>query len=321
MCTAVSINDNVHFFGRTLDVECSFGEKILVTPRKYSFNFLYEGSLDNHYAIIGVAHKNDRFPLYYDGANECGLCIAGLNFARNAVYHMCNKEKHNVTSYELIPWILGKCRDVESAIELLKCTNITPDSFSSDLPATPLHWIISDKDISVVIESTKDGLRIHNNPVGVLTNNPDFSFHLLNLSQYVNLSPVTPQNKLAPFLQIKQFSKGFGAIGLPGDYSSTSRFVRATFVKNNTRGYENQVSRLLKILDSVSVPYGCVVNNDSTPSYTVYTSCIDASQGIYYYTTFKCHRICSIHLNSLNLDTSSLIFYDMADSEDIKKQP
>ena len=319
MCTAVSINDNGHYFGRTLDIECSYGESVVITPRFFDINFLYEPHLEKHYSIIGVAHIYNGFPLYYDGANECGLCMAGLSFTGNAVYHMNIKGKHNIASYEVIPWILGRCDSVNSAIELLKSTNITPDSFAPELPASPLHWIISDKDESVTVESTRDGLKIQQNSVGVLTNNPDFSFHIANLSQYVNLTPFSPENKVAPTLQIKQFSKGFGSFGLPGDYSSASRFVRAAFVKNHTQGYENQVSRLFKILDSVSVPYGCVINNDGAPHYTAYSSCIDASSGAYYYTTFGCHRINSVRLNTSNLDTHSLISFELSFSDDIKE--
>ncbi len=320
MCTAISVNDNGHYFGRTLDMECSYGENVVITPRSYQFNFLYEGSLESHYAIIGMAHVSDSFPLYYDAINECGLCAAGLNFTGNAVYHMCCKGKHNIASFELIPWILGRCDSIAHAIELLKNANITPDSFNDKLSSTSLHWIFSDKSGSITIESTKDGLKIYENPIGVLTNNPDFQFHISNISQYVNLSPTTPQNKLAPTFQLKQFSRGFGAIGLPGDFSSTSRFVRATFLKNHTQGYKNQVSRVFKILDLVSVPYGCVIDNASSPHYTIYSSCIDTDNLIYYYDTFNCRRINGISLKSFNLDTQLLISFSLADKEDIKKQ-
>ena len=320
MCTAVSINENGHFFGRTLDIECSLVQKIVIMPRNFKLNYLYEGGQENHFAMIGVAHVSNCYPLYFDAVNEHGLCIAGLSFTGNAVYHMKHKSNYNVASFELIPWILGQCESLKDAAELLRKTNITPDSFSEKLSATPLHWIVSDKGGSITVESTKDGLKIYDNPVGILTNNPDFNFHIANISQYVNLTPTVPQNRLAPILPLKQFSKGFGSLGLPGDFSSASRFVRATFFKYHTTGYQNEVCRLLRILDLVSVPYGCVINNDHTPHYTVYSSCIDTGSLVYYYSTFGCRRTCAVDLKNADLNSRELSSFEMVEHDDIKMQ-
>lgn len=106
MCTAATYETKDFYFGRTLDYEFSYGDEITITPRNYCFRFRYAGAVRNHYAIIGIAHIQNNYPLYYDAINEKGLCIAGLNFVGNAHYNEIEKEKVNIASFELIPWIL-----------------------------------------------------------------------------------------------------------------------------------------------------------------------------------------------------------------------
>ena len=291
MCTAISEIGKYHLFGRTLDLEGSYGESVVITPRKFALRFLHEESMGEHTAIIGIAHVSEGIPLYYDAMNEEGLAIAGLNFPGNAVYNEPREGYFNVASFELIPFVLAKCKSVIEARELLKRTNLTNDSFSKELPTTPLHFIISDKEGCIVVEPLGDGLKIYENPPRVLTNNPTFDFHLTNLSNFMALSSVTPKNELCPGVPLNCYSRGMGAMGLPGDYSSASRFVRAVFAKNHTShkgGDERgEVNRFFHIMDTVSVPCGCVKTDEGRDVLTVYTSCGCAETGKYYYTTYE----------------------------------
>ena len=317
MCTAVSDHGRHHLFGRTLDIECSYGEIAIVTPRNFRFDFLHENAIPVHYAIMGIGCVRNDLPLYYDAINEAGLAIAGLNFPGNAVYHEKKANKHNIASFELIPWILCQCDTLSSAIQLLLKTNLTADSFSSELPSTPLHWLIADKERSVTLESVSSGMKVYENPFGILTNNPPFLFHATNITNFMHLSSNFQKNNLCPDVKIEPYSRGMGAIGLPGDFSSSSRFVKALYVKSNTQEAESDIGRFFHILQSVSVPYGCVKSENGKNVLTVYSSCANASTFTYYFTTYKCHRIQAVSVQRDLLNETKLFKYSMRDEEDI----
>ena len=176
--------------GRNLDYEFSYGEEVTVTPRNYPFAFLHGGTMESHYAMIGMAFVAEGYPLYYDAVNEKGLGMAGLNFVGNAVYRdaVRGKDAAYVAQFELIPWILGRCGSVREAKAALSGMAITGTPFSPQLPTAQLHWMIADREACIVVESTEDGLHIYDNPVGVLTNNPPFPMQLFALTT----TPVYP---------------------------------------------------------------------------------------------------------------------------------
>jgi len=283
MCTSIF---DKGLFGRTLDLECSYGEVVAITPKGYCFSYLYEKDSGNN-DIIGIAHIENGVPLYYDAMNEKGLCIAGLNFPKYAVYQPRVEGKINIASFELIPYILRNCDSADKAIELLDNINITNDSFSSKLSATPLHWMIADKCGSYVVEATTYGLKIHKNDFGVMTNSPDFDFHKINASNYMMLDSKSPKNTLCPCVNLESYSRGLGAFGLPGDFSSVSRFIRALYVKSHTCVDKNRINRFFRIMDSVSVPLGCIITDTDEAVYTVYASCMDMSSCDLYYSTYE----------------------------------
>ena len=229
------------------------------------------------------------------------------------------QEKHCLL--ELPLWILRGCSNLGEAKEHLSEAVITGDSFDSSLPPTPLHWLIADKTGAITVEQTADGLKIYENQFGVLTNAPDFSYHQLNMTNYMNLSAKQPSNQLCTQAKLTPYSRGMGAIGLPGDFSSASRFIRAVFAKSNTQ--ENgtrlgEVSRFFHIMETVSQPLGCAEAEDGKPISTVYTSCADTEEGIYYFTTYKCRRIRGIRMHAHELDSCGLIEFSMENDEDIK---
>ena len=195
MCTSIIYTAGDSYFGRNLDLEISFGQEVVVTPRNYPFSFRKMPSLDHHYAITGMALVEDGYPLYFDGANEEGLGMAGLNFDGPCRYFPEDPAKDNVTPFEFIPYILGQCKNVTEARKLLSNLNLVKIDFSAKLHLSPLHWLIADKSgEAIVVESTAEGLNVYDNPVGVLTNNPEFPKQLLNLSNYQSISPAYPEN-------------------------------------------------------------------------------------------------------------------------------
>ena len=323
MCTATTYKTKDFYFGRTLDYEFSYGDEVTITPRNYSFNFRKMRKINSHYAIIGMAYVTDNYPLYYDAINEKGLGIAGLNFVGNAVYHNEKDGKDNITQFEFIPWILGQCSSVAEAKNLIKNMNFLNEPFNDKLPLAQLHWIVADKDEAITIESMEDGIKIYDNQVGVLTNNPPFDKQMFNLNNYMHLSNKSLENTFAPALNLKNYSRGMGAIGLPGDLSSQSRFVRATFVKMNSVSGDSEfesVSQFFHILNSVDQQRGCCYLGDNKYEITIYTSCCNATKGIYYYTTYNNHQITAVNMHNENLDGNNLIRYAIIKDEQIKMQ-
>lgn len=326
MCTAVTYKTKDHYFGRNLDLEYSYQETVTVTPRNYVFHFRKMGKMETHFAMIGMAYIADGYPLYYDATNEKGLSAAGLNFPENADYKAYCQGKDNVTPFELIPWILSQCATVADAEKLLTQMNLLNENFSDELPLSPLHWIISDQERSITLESVKEGMKIYENPVGVLTNNPTFDYHLFNLNNYMSLSKGDPQNTFAGErreVSLKPYSRGMGALGLPGDASSMSRFVKATFVKMNAHSGASEtesVSQFFHILKSVEMQRGCVLLDNGLYEITVYSSCCNTSRGIYYYTTYDNSRIHAIDMHRENLQGSELIAYPLKKDQEIAYQ-
>ncbi len=323
MCTAACYKTNDFYFGRTLDYEFSYGDEVTVTPRNYSLKFRHSENLESHYAIIGMAFVADDYPLYYDAFNEKGLCMAGLNFVGNAVYGKPVDGKINIAQFEFIPWILGQCASVAEAKTLIEKMNITDTQYSDKLPTAQLHWIIADKNGAITVESVKDGLKIYDNPVGVLTNNPPFDEQMFMLNNYMHLSPKSPKNQFSDKLDLKTYSRGMGALGLPGDLSSQSRFVRVAFTKMNSLSGSSEsesVSQFFHILGSVEQQRGCCEVGEGEYEITIYTSCCNADKGIYYYNTYDNHQITAVNMYNENLDGSDLVRFPLITGEQIRMQ-
>ena len=319
MCTAITYHNSGFYFGRTLDYERSFGEEVVLTPRNFPLPFRQLPAWKQHHAILGMAHVADGYPLYYDAMNEKGLCMAGLNFVGFARYVGEGQDK--VAPFELLPWVLGQCEGVGEAERLLETLNLTNEPYNKDLPATPLHWMISDQERSIVVEATEEGLQVYENPVGVLTNNPPFPFHLKNLAQYLNLTAEVPKNRFSETVDLQTFSRGMGAFGLPGDLSSPSRFIRAAFVKTNSLSKEGEsVSQFFHILGAVEQQRGCVRLGKGKNEVTIYSSCCDLERGIYYYKTYENHSITAVELGQENLERNDLIIYPMKINQEMRMQ-
>ncbi len=323
MCTAITYNTKNHYFGRNLDLEYSYKETVTITPRNYPFKFRKAKEINTHYALIGMAYVTDNYPLYYDAINEKGLGMAGLNFPKNAYYNEVDSSLDNIAPFEFIPWVLSQCASIKEVKELLKKINLANINFSDMLPASPLHWIISDKECSITVESVKDGLKIYDNPVGVLTNNPTFDYHMLNLNNYMSLSIEQPVNNFSSKLNFDIYSRGMGALGLPGDLGSASRFVKAAFTKMNSLSDPTElssVSQFFHILGSVEQQRGCVHMGEDKYEITIYSSCCNMDEGIYYYKTYDNSRIIGVDMHKENLEGTNLISYELQKEKQILMQ-
>lgn len=322
MCTAMTLQTKDHYFGRNLDLDHSYDESVIITPRNFPLPFRCLPSLRRHYALIGMAVIADGYPLYYDATNEHGLSMAGLNFPGNAVYLPIDQSQDNVAPFEFIPWILAQCKTIEEAKNLLSTINLARISYSDALPLTDLHWIISDRQSSIVVEPMESGVAVYENEVGVLTNNPPFPQQLRNLVNYANITPYAPKNRFLDQIPVTPDSLGLGAVGLPGDYSSQSRFVRTVFGRTYSQSddsEESSVGQFFHILDSVSVNNGCV-RLDNRNHKTVYSSCCNIDKGIYYYKTYTNNQISAVSLQAENLEDSEIQVFPLAAKQNIHFQ-
>ena len=314
MCTCITYNNGDFYFGRNLDLDCSFGEKVAVTPRNFPLVFRRAGKMERHYAMIGMASANDSFPLYAEAVNEKGLCMAGLNFPGNAFYEKPDGQGLELASFELIAWILGRCASTAEAEEYLGELSVVDLAFSGQMPPAPLHWMLADREKCLVLASVQDGLKIYENPFGVLTNNPPFEYHRMNMNNYMHLSPEAPGNHFADKLELKPYGQGMGAFGLPGDSSPASRFVRAAFLKCNSVAPKEEgasIAQFFHVLDAVAMVRGAVVTEQGTYDITTYSCCVNTRTGVYYYKTYDDVQVRAVDMNGEDLEGDEMQIYEL----------
>ena len=322
MCTASNYITDSHYFGRNFDYEISYNERVTITPRNYEFKYRKIDDIKTHYAIIGIAAGIDGYPLYYDACNEKGLAIAGLNFAGNAVYREYEEGMVNVTPFELIPYILGSASSVSEARKLLEDVNLVNINFADELPLSPLHWMLSDNSgEAIVVEPLEGGLKVDDNPVGVMTNNPPFDKQLFSLNNYRSLSNKNPENTFGGDIDLDEYSRGMGGIGLPGDLSSSSRFAKVAFTRANSYSGSDEtssVNQFFHILGSVEQQNGCTfIDDPNLYEYTIYSSCYSTEKGVLYYRTYKNSQITAVDLFKEDLDSDELVNYLLINEEQI----
>ena len=285
MCTALALHRKRNWFCRTLDIESPYGETVVLAPRRFPWYFLCEGTRKESLAMLGMAHLHGGRPLYYDAVNECGLAMAALRFPEHAVYRRAEPGRIGVASFELIPYLLGRCRSLDEARELLLRVTVTEDAVSPALAPTPLHWILSDGRTSLIIEPLEKGLSVVDAEYGVLTNAP----------------PYTEQIKHPALAALQRTD----AEGLPGDFSSPSRFVRMAYVAKHAEQVDFP-ERCFCLMDTVTVPHGCARGLGGRPISTHYTACIDLSAGRYFFATATHRAPREVDLRDGNLDAAEL---------------
>lgn len=319
MCTAISLTSGGHYFGRNLDLEVDPGGSVVITPRAFPLAFRRMPALTSHLAMIGMARVENGYPLYFDAANETGLCAAGLNFPGYAHYAPPAEHADNITPFELIMWILAQCSCVAHARTLLARVNLCAIPFSEALPLTPLHFLFADGKECITVEPVSDGLKVYDNPAGVLTNSPPFDWQMTHLCRYMTLDSRAPENTLCPDIPLKPYSRGMGALGLPGDLSSSSRFVRAAFLRAHSRCSDIEsegISQLFHLLSGVHHIRGSVMVGDQ-PEITLYSSCFSAASASYCYTTYENSQITAVSMHQNNLDAHHLTVYSLNRTQQI----
>lgn len=316
MCTGLALEtkDGLHLFGRNMDIEYSFNQSIIFIPRNFKcVNKSNKKELTTKYAVLGMGTIFDDYPTFADGMNE-GLGCAGLNFP---VYVSYSKEdiegKTNIPVYNFLLWVLANFSSVEEVKEALKNANIVDIPISENIPNTTLHWMISDiTGKSIVVEQTKEKLNVFDNNIGVLTNSPTFDWHVANLNQYVGLRyNQVPEFKLGD-QSLTALGQGTGLVGLPGDFTPASRFIRVAFLRDAMIKNDKDSIDLIEffhILNNVAMVRGSTRTVEEKSDLTQYTSCMCLEKGIYYYNTYENNQINAIDMNKENLDGNEIKTY------------
>lgn len=331
MCTAAAFRNKSLYFGRNLDLDTDFGQKVVITPRKYTFAMKNGQTYRNLFGMIGMAAVEGKMPgkmpckmpLYAEAMNEKGLVMAGLNFPDNAVYYEERKDMDNITPFEFIPWIVGQAADVQQAVALLYRVNLLNVPFNEKMPLQPLHFMLSDGTMSVVVETDADKMHIYRNPFDVLTNNPGFEYHYWNMQNMKHLSAVDEGNSFGGSFELHSYCAGMGAMGLPGDLSSPSRFVRAAFHLANAScepTEQDSVSQVFHIMDSVAMTQGSVITSSGTKDITRYTCCLCAKEQRFYYKTYTNSRLTAVDLTQEALSSPELTVFELRTQQSVLKE-
>ncbi|MDO5715558.1 MAG: choloylglycine hydrolase [Tissierellia bacterium] len=309
MCTCVRVKGKDLLVGRNMDIEYSFGENLVVTPRNYPWQWREEGKNKESFAIMGMATVMDNYPLYAEAVNEKGLVMASLNFPGNAAYHPKRKGKINLTPFELIPYILTKFETVADVMEVIDRFHLVDENFKEEVPLAPLHFILMDEEDCIVLEPEREGLKIYQNPIGVLTNNPPFPQQMINLQNYGNLQVENPSFLFQSDIKSTPYGQGLGGVGLPGDASPMSRFVRSAFYKTRMEALNPKKIKeqeIFHILDSVKMLRGSVKTPEGKWDITTYTVCINATKGIYLFKTYENPQIYRWSFDDEDLEDQNL---------------
>lgn len=312
MCTTIGFSyKNGMVFGRTLEIGVKLDNKILYVPRNTKdFIRIKDTKFDSKYAIIGSAFFD--IPSYGDGINEMGLMGSSNFFPKYASFSKESvKGKINMTTSSAFDYLLSRCKDVDEVRNEVKNIILVEQLDKEEPPSMSNHFFFMDSKGNKVVLEPKEGILVaYDNPYGVLTNSPDFEWHSTNLRNYINIRPENIDEIRFSEITLSKFGEGTGMIGIPGDFTPPSRFIRAAyFVSNTDRNLERNeaILQAFRILSQFDIPKGAIVDPiEKHKDETLYTSVMDTKEIAYF---IKCNE---------NINIQSFYLKDYADVKEIK---
>ncbi len=315
-------DNGLHLLGRTYD---QFGDlranQVIKVPQgtKCEARLQPGQSRPGRYGYTGMAVLGFGEPILVDGVNGAGLMGALLHYPGYAVYRDLDEAgKTRVHPGRLLCWLLSQCAGVEEAAEMLAAVTLSDEPV--DGKPLPAHYIFSDRSgESIVVEPDENGLNIHRRTIGVLANSPDYRWHRTNLRTYVGVTNRPKQPQIIAGMEVREFGERLGGgFGLPGDYSSPSRFVRLSYMKEfAVRGKDelDGVSRMFRTFALVDIPEGLVKDDRERGAYeqTLCICAMCAESGIYYFAPAWNRRISAIR----PLPSGETQYFDLGDGQDI----
>lgn len=331
-CTGITIKaqDGAVVFARTLEFASDLKSNIIVIPRGMDFVGTAPGDKSglkwkSKYGVVGA--NAFGLPVTIDGLNEKGLHVGLFYFPGIPKYQQVKPADlgRAVAPWELGSYLLGTCADLKEAASAAGSV-LVGDSVQKDMGfVPPVHYILTDASgKSIVLEYIDAQLKVYDNPLGVLTNSPGFEWHMTNLSNYVTLSSQNAEPVDLAGKKIASLGQGSGMLGLPGDFTPPSRFVRAVAFSKSAvpvATARQAVLQAFHILNQFDIPVGAargVEHGQPVADYTQWTSASDLTNRRYYFRTFTNSRIRLIDLKSLNLDAKKLGNISLQGDEEIE---
>ena len=302
MCTGIRFSDGHDnlYLARNLDWTSGYGQQVVVTPTGYAPRSPFGAVPAIRHATLGMGIVEDDTPLYFDCGNDAGLAVAGLNFPGYADYAPGPVEgATNVAAFELPLWVCSQFASVDEVEAALADVVIVDRPINEKYPSSLLHWIVGDATRSIVVEHTSDGMHVFDDDVDVLANQPGFAWHHENLRNYLNTSPEFPEEVELGRARLAPFGSGSHMRGIPGDYYSPSRFVRAAYVNDHyptKESEEENVSRAFHTLQQVAMVDGCAAMGSGEFESTIYTGPFSSRTQTYYWNTYDDPTIRSVAL-------------------------
>ena len=331
-CTGITIKpkDGSVIFARTLEFAQDIRSNAIIIPRGMKFvGSTPDGSpglpWTTRYGAVGM--NACGLPVFADGLNEKGLHVGVFYFPGYARYQAIGEQERDcsLAPQELSGYLLGTCANVEEAVKAVKSVRVGEVTFPEFGFVLPLHYIVNDASgESVVLEYVDGDLKVHPNPLGVMSNSPTFDWHMTNLSNYVNLSVTN----VPPFdlsgTKLPSLGQGSGMLGLPGDFTPPSRFIRAVAFSKSAIPVESSREGVLQafhILNQFDIPKGAVRGQEhgkEVADYTLWTSASDLKNLRYYFRTYDNSRIRMIDLRAVDLEARDVKTISIGDDESIE---
>ncbi len=320
-CTGITLRaeDGSYIQARTMEWgSFDLQSELIIVPRGHQYTGVTPDGKPGHqwsakYGVLGINGLGR--PDITDGLNEKGLAVSLLYLPGVADYEPYDPTEADraISPMQTANWILTSCASVADVRENLPSIKVVPvlEEAIGGI-AAPLHFLVSDPTGStVVVEYTDKKLHIYDNPVGVMTNSPGFPWHLTNLSNYMFLKPDTGESVKVGELELKPIGVGSGMLGLPGDFTPPSRFVRAVAFRNTVPELENgdrAVEEAFRILNNFDIPIGTMgaEENPAILGDTQWTTAMDTKSLRYYYRTMHNHRIRVVDLKEIDFSAGEL---------------
>jgi choloylglycine hydrolase len=331
-CTGITIKpkDGSVIFARTLEFAADLKSNVIIVPRGTEYVGTAPGNKPGlrwktKYGTVGVNAFD--MPVVVDGLNEKGLHVGLFYFPGFAKYQEVNADDLGkaLAPWEIGSYLLGTCLDLKEAVAAAKSVLVGEVVQKEMGIVPPVHLIVTDASgKSVVLEYVGGELRVHDNPFGVMANSPTFDWHMTNLSNYVTLSKKNMEKIDLAGKEIKGLGQGSGMLGLPGDFTPPSRFVRAVAFSKTAQPVDKAKEGVLQafhILNQFDIPKGAaqgIEHGTEVYDYTLWTSAADLKNLRYYFRTFDNSRIRMVDMKAVNLDAQEIKTISMKGEEEIE---
>lgn len=333
-CTGIRLlaADGSVVYARTMEFGIDLHSNAIIIPRQFALTGTTSSGRPglewkSKYALVGL--NGEALTLIADGVNEAGLAGGIFLFPGYAQYQevSADDEAKSIAPWEVVTWALTNFANVDEVREGLTGIKVGNVEFAAWKAVPPVHFVIHDASgKSLVIEYVSGKLNLYDNLIGVITNAPEFSWHLTNLRNYLNLSPKNVLTSTVDGEQFRPLGQGSGMYGLPGDFTPPSRFVRAVALSQSAipgATGEDAVHQAFHVLDSFDIPLGAVRSaaaNETPREYTQWTSASDTKNRSFYFHSHDNRRVRRVDLLRADLNAAEVVkipLYDQADEQNL----